>query len=66
MVDVKCDKVTAIFSETIKATDIKFGTMLPCGKVLENKHNMVTFTKGQMVKVKDKKSSKFQGQKSNY
>ena len=49
----------AIFSETITATDIKFGTMVPCGKVLENTQCMVTFTQGQgqIVKVKGKKSN---------
>ena len=41
-------KVTLpFFSETIKATDIKFGTMVPYGKVLQNKHSMLTFTQGQ-------------------
>ena len=56
----KVKKVTLpFFSETIKATDIKFGTMVPCGKVLENKHNTVTFTQGQgqMVKVKGQKAT---------
>ena len=46
-------KVSLPFSsQIVKATVIKFGTMLPCDKVLLNKHGVVTFTQGQGKKVK--------------
>ena len=54
----KVKKVTLpFFSETIKATDINFGTIICCSKALQIMYCAVTFTQGQVhyVPIKGKK-----------